>query len=63
MMMMYLIKKDDLWSFEDGASDGDSLLLSSTQLQPPLTHLSVIAYKYKSIMNINYEFKHYLDSK
>lgn len=62
-MMMYLIEEDDLWSFEDGASDGDSLLLSSTQLQPPLTHLSVIAYKYNSIMSINHELKHYQDSK
>ena len=37
-----LIEQDDAGVLEDGAGDGHPLLLTATQLQASLTHLSVI---------------------
>lgn len=39
----YLIQQDDLGRFEDGASDGHPLLLSSAQLQTPLAYLCAVS--------------------
>lgn len=43
----YLIQQDDAGTLQDGACDGDALLLSPAQLQPPLSHLGVVSCRHK----------------
>ena len=43
----YLIQQDDAGTLQDGACDGDALLLPPAQLQPPLPHLGVVPCRQK----------------
>lgn len=43
----YLIQQDDVGTLQDGASNGDTLLLPPTQLQPPFPHLGVVSCGHK----------------
>ena len=38
----HLVQQNDVWSLENGASDGDTLLLPTAQLQSSLTHLRIV---------------------
>lgn len=42
----HLIEQNDVWSLKNGASNGNTLLLSTTQLQSPLAHLRLIPCGY-----------------
>lgn len=43
----YLIQQDDVGTLQDGACDGDALLLPPAQLQPPFPHLGVVSCRHK----------------
>ena len=38
----HLVQQNNVWSLENGASNGDTLFLPTTQLQSPLAHLGII---------------------
>lgn len=40
----HLVQQNDVWGLENGAGDGDTLLLASTQLQTPLAHLRLVPW-------------------